>query len=54
MITRWPSERLHSFERRLIAAEKTETAKKREEYLRHQDDITSAIEQAKKSVGAKS
>ena len=46
--------RLHSFERRLIAAEQTETAKKREEYLRHQDDITSAIEQAKKSVGAKS
>jgi hypothetical protein len=46
--------RLHSYERRLIAASKTEPAKKLEEYVRHQDDITSAIEQAKKSVGAKS
>ena len=46
--------RLHSFERRLIAASRTESAKKLEEYVRHQDDISSAIEQAKKSVGAKS
>jgi hypothetical protein len=46
--------RLHAFERRLIAAEKTEVPKKLEEYVRHQDDITSAIAQARKSVGAKS
>jgi hypothetical protein len=45
---------LHSYERRLIAAEKGELAKKREEYTRHADDITSALQQARKSVGAKS
>ncbi|MFN2635563.1 MAG: hypothetical protein ABR585_00845 [Gemmatimonadaceae bacterium] len=45
---------LHSFERRLLAAEKTETAKNREEYLRHRDDIANALQQARKSLGAKS
>lgn len=45
---------LHSYERRLIAAEKSETAKKREEYVRHQDDITNALQQARKSLGTKS
>ena len=45
---------LHSYERRLIAAEKTESAKKREEYVRHQDDITNALQQARKSLGMKS
>ena len=42
---------LHAYERRLIAAEKSEAPKKREEYLRHQDDITNALQQAKKSLG---
>ena len=46
--------RLHSYERRLIAAEKTEMAKKRDEYQRHQDDIASALQQARKSLGMKS
>jgi hypothetical protein len=45
---------LHHYERRLIAAEKTEAAKKREEYLRHQDDITNALRQARKNLGIKS
>ena len=45
---------LHSYERRLIAAEKSETARKREEYLRHQDDIASALTQARKSLAGKS
>jgi hypothetical protein len=45
---------LHSYERRLIAAEKAESAKKREEYVRHQDDITNALQQARKSLGIKS
>jgi hypothetical protein len=48
------SAQLHSFERRLVAAEKTESAKKREEYLRHQDDITTALTQARKSLAGKS
>jgi hypothetical protein len=42
---------LHTYERRLIAAEKPEMAKKREEYLRHQDDISNALQQARKSLG---
>ena len=46
--------RLHQYERRLVAAEKTEAAKKRDEYARHQDDITSALQQARKSLGIKS
>jgi hypothetical protein len=45
---------LHSYERRLVAAQKTELAKKRDEYVRHQDDITSALAQARKSLGIKS
>lgn len=44
---------LHTYERRLIAAAKSETSKKREEYLRHQDDITSALQQARKSLAGK-
>jgi hypothetical protein len=48
------STQLHSYERRLIAAEKLELAKKREEYLRHQDDITTALQQARKSQAARS
>jgi hypothetical protein len=48
------STQLHSYERRLIAAEKSELAKKREEYLRHQDDITNALQQARKSLGIRS
>ena len=34
---------LHSYERRLVAAEKSELAKKRDEYVRHEDDITNAL-----------
>lgn len=45
---------LHLFERRLIAAQKTELATKRDEYVRHQDDITNALQQARKSLGIKS
>jgi hypothetical protein len=45
---------LHSFERRLIAAQKSELAKKRDEYARHQDDITTALQQARKSLGINS
>jgi hypothetical protein len=46
--------RLRSYERRLIAAEKGEAAKKRDEYVRHQDDISNALQQARKSLGNKS
>ncbi|HEV7387452.1 MAG TPA: hypothetical protein VGN73_02460 [Gemmatimonadaceae bacterium] len=45
---------LHSFERRLISAQKAELASKRDEYVRHQDDITNALQQARKSLGIKS
>ncbi len=45
---------LHSYERRLVSAQKTELAKKRDEYVRHQDDITTALAQARKSLGIKS
>ena len=45
---------LHSYERRLIAAQKTELAKERDEYVRHQDDITNALSQARKSLAIKS
>src|SRR5256714_5777718 len=44
---------LRSYERRLIAAQKAELASKREEYLRHQDDINNALLQARKSLGIK-
>ncbi len=45
---------LHSYERRLLAAQKAELAKKRDEYVRHQDDISNAVSQARKSLGMKS
>jgi hypothetical protein len=45
---------LHSYERRLVAAQKSELAKKRSEYDRHQDDITTALQQARKSLGLRS
>jgi hypothetical protein len=48
------SAQLHSYERRLLAAQKSELARKRDEYDRHQDDITTALQQARKSLGVKS
>src|SRR5688500_4672979 len=45
---------LRQYERRLVAAEKAEVAKKLDEYVRHEDDITSALQQARKSLGIKS
>jgi len=48
------SARVRSYERRLLAAEKSELARKLDEYVRHQDDITSALQQARKSAGTKS
>ena len=45
---------LRSYERRLLAAEKPELATRREEYTRHQDDISNALVQARKSLGTKS
>ena len=45
---------LHGYERRLLAAQKSELATKRDEYARHQDDITNALTQARKSLGARS
>jgi Double zinc ribbon len=45
---------LRLYERRLIAAQKAELAKKRVEYVRHEDDITNALAQARKSLGIKS
>src|SRR6476660_9947328 len=44
---------LHSYERRLIAAQKSELATNRAEYARHQDDIATALQQARKSLGIK-
>src|SRR6267143_1268093 len=44
---------LHSYERRLVAAQKVELARKRDEYVRHEDDITNALQQARKSLGIK-
>lgn len=46
--------RLRAYEQRLVTAEKSEIAKKRDEYTRHQDDITTALRQARKSLGIKS
>ncbi len=46
--------RLHLYERRLIAARTAELAKQRDEYVRHEDDITNALLQARKSLGIKS
>jgi zinc-ribbon domain len=45
---------LRAYERKLLASEKTELAAKREEYARHQDDISNALRQARKSLGTKS
>lgn len=45
---------LRGYERRLLAAENAELATKRDEYTRHQDDIASALRQARKSMGPKS
>jgi hypothetical protein len=45
---------VRTYERRLIAAEKPELATKRDEYIRHQDDISNALKQARKSTGTKS
>jgi hypothetical protein len=47
------SAQLHAYERRLVAAEKGELAKKRDEYARHAEDITNALQQARKSLAAK-
>lgn len=44
---------LRGFEKRLVAAEKTELAKKLDEYDRHQDDIANGLAQARSDVGAK-
>jgi hypothetical protein len=45
--------RLRSYERKLVAAEKGELAKQRDEYTRHRDDIVSALEQARSNLGVK-
>jgi hypothetical protein len=41
-----------AFEKRLLAAEKPELAKKLAEYERHRDDITSALAAARRDLGA--
>jgi hypothetical protein len=46
--------RVRSYEQRLISAQKNELAKNLDEYVRHRDDITNALQQARKSVGTKS
>lgn len=43
---------LRGFEKRLVAAEKPELAKKLDEYDRHQDDIANGLAQAHKDIGA--
>ncbi len=43
---------LRGFEKRLVAAEKSELAKKLDEYDRHQDDIANGLAQARKNIGA--
>ena len=48
------STQLRTYERKLLAAEKVELATKRDEYTRHQDDISNALRQARKSLGTKS
>lgn len=45
---------LRTYERKLLTAEKGELATKRDEYTRHQDDISNALRQARKSLGTKS
>jgi len=41
------------FDRRLVAAEKSELATNRDEYVRHKDDISNALQRARKSLGVK-
>jgi hypothetical protein len=41
------------YETRLLAAEKTESTRKLPEYERHQDDITGALTNARRSIGGK-
>lgn len=43
---------LRSLEKRIVAAEKPELAKKLDEYDRHQDDIANGVAQARKDIGA--
>jgi hypothetical protein len=43
---------LRSLEKRLVAAEKPELAKKLDEYDRHQDDIANGLAQARNDIGA--
>lgn len=43
---------LRGFEKRLVAAEKPELAKKLDEYDRHQDDIANGLAQARQDMGA--
>ena len=45
---------LRAYERKLLTAEKGELAAKREEYARHEDDISNALQQARKSLRTKS
>ncbi len=44
---------VRSYERRLLAAEKSEPVAKREEYKRHEDDIVNAFTLARRRSGAK-
>jgi|SRR3954468_3671436 hypothetical protein len=44
---------LRAYERRLVAAQKTELATKRDEYARHQDDISNALQQARKNLATR-
>jgi double zinc ribbon protein len=41
------------YETKFLAVEKTESARKLPEYRRHQDDITSALTNARRSIGSK-
>lgn len=49
---RGDSAAVRAFEKRLVAAERSELAKKLDEYDRHQDDIANGIAEARKAVGA--
>jgi hypothetical protein len=46
------SVRLRSFERRMLTAEKAELATKKDEYTRHQEDISNSLTLARKNLGA--
>jgi hypothetical protein len=43
----------HRYETKFLAVEKTESARKLPEYERHQDDITGALTNARRSIGGK-